>query len=235
MFSEAQKERLNKLAARCGDVAHRAFDLWIRTLRWKANDFWIGLPEGTVVATGLQVEIREKDTPNRLWTGGDELITVYLEKVVTTKVWDDVSAALLSGLEPPIFYDLLYDAMAHLVVRGDLKRAVVDAAVAAETYMRTIVQEGFPDGLDEPFQTYINEANISQVISKFFPTHLDGQQSRTYKALKPDLHKLFNARNGIMHYGRKGGLTAQKCQRFIHRVRDLLELVPHEGIIRVPN
>jgi hypothetical protein len=232
LFSEQQQKRLGNLADWYGSVARQAFDLWIRTLRWKADDFWIGSPAAIVVVTGSRTELRERGTPNRLWKSGEH-ITVHVEKTVTSEIWNEVSATLLSGLEPPIFYDLLYDAMAQLV-RGDLRRAVVDAAVAAETCMRTMVQEGLPDSLDEVFRTYIDEANISQVIRRFFSTHLDDQQSRAYKGLSSDLYKLFDARNAIMHSGRTDNLTTQKCQRLINRVRDLLALVPHEGTLREP-
>lgn len=195
-------------------------------MRWKADDYRIGQSElSGVETTGWRTEIREKDTPNRLWAGGHS-ITVYVGKPVTAEVWNEVSAALNAGESPPIFYDLLYDAMAHLE-RGDLQRMVVDAAVVTETYMKIIVQEGLPDGLNDQLKKYINEANVRRLIDRLFPECLDTQQEKTYMNLKPDLHKLFDDRNDIMHKGEKEGLTAEHCQRLVNSVRALLALVPY--------
>jgi hypothetical protein len=67
-FSEEQKKHLAKLARDYGNLAYRAFDLWIRTLRWKADAYRIGTPEVSgVKATGWQSEIREKNSLNRFW------------------------------------------------------------------------------------------------------------------------------------------------------------------------
>jgi hypothetical protein len=227
-ISEQQQKHLEKLVSEYGNVARRAFDLWIRTLRWKADDSRIGLPEVIGVETGWGTEIREKDTPNRIWAGGKSLI-IYVGKTVTVEVWNEVSAALNAGESPPIYYDFLYDAMAHLE-RGDFQRTVVDAAVAAETYMRTIVQEGLPIDLDASLQEYINEANIRQVVEKFFPERLDMEQRKTFKkTLKSKLHQLFDDRNDIMHLGQKEGLTKQHCRRIIKSVSDLLSLEPYKA------
>jgi hypothetical protein len=50
-FSEQQEKHLDRLAVDYGNLAHRAFDLWIRTLRWKADDYRIGQSELSGVET----------------------------------------------------------------------------------------------------------------------------------------------------------------------------------------
>lgn len=224
LFSDWQQKSLNKLASDCGSLASRAFDLWIRTIRWKVDSWRIGSPEVSGAETGWSTYLKEKNTQKDLWAA-DMVFVVSAEKAVTPRVWDDIAVALHSGQAPPIYYDLLYDAMIHLD-REDLRRAVVDAAVAAETYMKTAVQEGLPPDLDEHLQTYISKANVSQVRSKFFPARLDDQQRRAYKVLSSDLHKLFEDRNKIMHSGQREGLTTQYCRKLIDCVRALLDLVP---------
>jgi hypothetical protein len=100
----------------------------------------------------------------------------------------------------------------------------VDTALAAETYMRTIVHEGLPPDLDAPIRKYIDRAQISRVSSQFFPARLDSEQKKQYSTLKSDLNNLARDRNKIMHSGRTEGLTAQYCQRLINSVHDLLKL-----------
>jgi hypothetical protein len=225
LFSEQQQKHLDKLASKYGNIARRAFDLWIRTMRWKADDSRIGVPEVRDAETGWGTRIREKTTQKDVWAE-TQIFVVPAESIVTIEVWNEVSATLDSGHYPSIYCDLLYDAMAHLE-RGDLQRAVVDAAVAAETYMRTIVQQGFPDDLDASLQEYINEANIRPVFKKLFPAHLDTPQNKIPKALNSNLHKLFDDRNKIMHFmhsGQKKAITAQDCHKYIRTVRALISL-----------
>jgi hypothetical protein len=225
LFSEQQQKYLDKLLSEYGDISRRAFDLWIRTLRWKADNWRIGLPEIYGAKTGWSTYLRVKDTQKDLWVG-DHISVVLAEKAVTTPIWDETSDILSSGQTPPIFYDLLYDAMAHLD-RGDLRRTVLDAAISAETYMRIIVRQGLPPGLDDPLQTYINDANIRQVANKFFPARLDAQQKRRYKTIASNLHRMFDDRNDIAHSGHKEGLTAQYCQKVTDSVHTLLSLAPY--------
>jgi hypothetical protein len=224
LFTEQQTECLDLLVAEYGDVARRAFDLWIRTVRWKADDWRIGLPEMNGAETGWATYIRQKGTENRIWSSG-HIIMVHGSKIVTTAIWDEVSATLTAGESPPVFYDLLYDALAHLE-RGDLQRTVLDAAVAAETFMKTVVQDNLPDGLSDQLKKYISEANVRRVIDRLLPEHLDTQQRETYTALKSSLHDLFNDRNSIMHSGRAQDLSEQRCKLLMESVRILLSLVP---------
>jgi hypothetical protein len=228
-FSEEQRKLLDSLASEYSDLAYRAFDLWIRTLRWKADDYRIGMPElSGVRTTGSRTEIREKDTLNRFWASGLHL-TVFAGKPVTVEVWNKVSEALNAGESPPIFYDLLYSAMTRLEL-GDLRLTIIDAAVAAETFMRAAVQAGLSAGLDASLEEYSEDTTIRPVINRFFPECLDTEQKVTYKkTIKRSLHKLFTDRNCIMHQGQREGLTESHCQKLIRNVRDLVSLEPREA------
>ena len=114
LYSEEQGKHLDKLADHYGELAHRGFDLWIRTLRWMADDFRIATPGlSGLSVTGWQNEIWEKDQPNRNWEG-TQSITVHGGKPVTVEIWNKVAAALEAGYSPPIYYDLLSSARADL-------------------------------------------------------------------------------------------------------------------------
>src|SRR5829696_5520025 len=128
-----------------------------------------------------------------------------------------------AGQSPPIYYDLLFSAWADLE-RGDLQRTIVDTAVAAETYIRTIVYDGLPPDLEDTVRAYVERANISQVRDKFFPARLNAQQKKRYRTLKPKLEQLFTHRNDLMHKGRKQGLTADHCKTLVKSVSELISL-----------
>jgi hypothetical protein len=126
LFSEQQQQHLNNLTNEYSGIASRAFDLWIRTLRWKADDYQIGLPVLHGEESGWSTYIKEKNTLNPVWIGS-VFLTVRASTAVTTEAWNETSEALKSGQSVPIFWDLLYDAMAHLE-RDDLRRTIVDAS-----------------------------------------------------------------------------------------------------------
>jgi hypothetical protein len=225
LVSKQQQEHFERLLTDYGSVARRAFDLWIRMVRWKADGYRVGLPGVEDVETGWSTYLHEKATQKDVWAGG-QIFTVYTAKSVTPEQWDAVSAALDNGEQSPIFWDLLYDAMGNLE-RGDLQRTIVDAAVAAETYIRTTVEEGLPADLDASLRKYINDANIRQLVEKFFPERLYTEQANTYKkTLKSNMHKLFDDRNDIMHSGEKVGLTVSYCEKLVSSVRELVSLEP---------
>lgn len=222
LFSEQQQQCLESLAKEYSGIATRAFDLWIKILRWKADDYRIGLPVLRGAESGWGTYIQEKETQKKVWIGS-VVLTVRMEKAVTTEAWNEASEALRSGQSVPIFWDYLYDALAHLE-RGDLRRTIVDAAIAAETYMRTIVHEGLPASLDAPLKDFIDGAALNRVSSKFFPARLDVEQRKIYDTLKPDLNKLSDYRNTIMHSGQKEDLTEEGCRTLIESVRKLVIL-----------
>jgi len=146
LFAEQQQEYLNKLTSNYGKIARQAFDYWIRLVRWKADSWRLGLPEISGEETGWGTYLQEKNSRKDLWAGPLRIVSVLPIASVTRAVWDEPAAALDSGVSPPIFNDLLYDALIHLD-RKDLQRAIVDAAMAAEIYMKRIVHEGLPTAL----------------------------------------------------------------------------------------
>jgi hypothetical protein len=223
LFTEQRQQQLNELADENSKIARRAFDLWIRTLRWKADDSRIGLPELHGPETEWTTYLRDKKTLKEVW-GATTVIRIPGRVVITTDTWNKASASLSSGQPVPIYWDLLYDAIGQLE-RGDLQRTIVDAAVATETYMRTKVHEGLPTDLDASLKDYIDRAPVRRVADKFFLERLNEQQSKTYRTIKKDLISLFEDRNTILHSGQKYGLTEQYCCKLIESVRKLVSLV----------
>jgi len=134
-----------------------------------------------------------------------------------------VSDALEDGLKPPVFNDLMFDGEEHLKT-GDLQRAVVDLAVACESFMRIMVMQQLPDNLSDALRKYIDEANIRQVLNHFFPEILNEDESRLLKRINSDLQRLFAARNTILHSGYKEDLTLSDCQKFLDVTRKLISI-----------
>ena len=130
---------------------------------------------------------------------------------------------MAEGLEPPVYYDVMFDGEEHLRI-GDLQRAVVDFAVACEAYLRISVRQRLPVGLSDEVQKYVDDANIRQVLGRFFPEALDVEQAKLLGKISSALHKLFDVRNTILHSGRMEALTPKDCQTFLDATQQLISM-----------
>lgn len=222
LFSEQQQEHLNNLASRYGTIAEEAFDLWVRTLRWKTNYGAIGRSEIQGSSSGWSTYLLDPISQKRFWAA-PHIMTLSSIPSIDRTTWDKVQFALQSRLEPPVYYDLMFDAVEHIEI-SDLQRAVVDMAVACEAYMRKAVMQRLPQALSQNVYRYIDEANIRQVLNHFFPDTLNDDERKTLKSMNSNLQNLFNSRNTILHSGRKAGLTQEECNKYLETTRKLLAL-----------
>ena len=220
ILSKEQQRDLDNLANIHEDVSERAFDLWIRTLRWKLSNGAIGRPEIHGYESGWSTYLFNDETQWRLWAGR-QVLPFRLENPVTLAEWHRVQEALNLGQRPPVYIDLFFDGMNHLS-HGELQRSVVDLAVACETFMRRRVMEKIPYGLTEGIRRYIDESNIRQVLDHFFPDTLTDDDRKLLKSINSRLHQLFDVRNRILHSGQKEDLTAAECNKYLEATEKLI-------------
>lgn len=222
LFSENQQNSLNMEANKYNEVAKNAFDVWLRTLRWKCNSSEIGRPEIDNFETGWSTYLVDKASKKPIWIA-TRTFTLRGGTLVTIKHWNEVGNALKNGLRPPVYYDSIFDAVEHMKI-GDLQRTVIDLAVACESYLRISVMGHLPDNLSNSLRHYIDKANINQYISYFFLESLNEQEKRQFTKLSEGLDKLFNARNTIMHSGRKTDLTLAECRKYLEITQKLISI-----------
>lgn len=222
LFSANQRKGLDKQAERYGEIAAEAFDLWIRTLRWKCRSSLIGRPAIQGFETAWGTYLLDDCSKKRIWVA-PRMLTLGRYKRVTVQHRIAVGDALENGLSPPVFYDLLFDGEEHLRV-GDLQRAVVDLAVACESFVRAEVVQWLPSTLKEALRNYIEEANVRQFAIHFFPEILTPEDQKRLERLNCSLHRLFDARNTILHSGHKEDLTLDDCSEFLDVARELFSM-----------
>jgi len=73
LIPKNQQERLSDLANECGSIAERAFDLWIRTLRWKCDNSSIGRPKISGCESGWSTYLVAKPQEKRVWIASSTL------------------------------------------------------------------------------------------------------------------------------------------------------------------
>jgi len=90
--------------------------------------------------------------------------------------------------------------------------------------MRARVMQKLPKGLTEAVRKYIDDASIRQVLEYLFKDMLNEEQKKYLKRINSCLHKLFDARNTILHSGREEDLTSADCQKYIEATKKLIAI-----------
>lgn len=222
IFSEKQQEYLNQLAETHQAVAQKAYDLWLRTLRWKSDNSTIGRPEIKAHESHMPACLITTPSEQRIWNAPMRFIAKG-GNYITPQIWQEAEKILISGETPPTFVDLIMDAEEHIKL-GDLSRAIVDMAIACEIFLRLLVSRNLPKGLQNSIEKFIDEVNIRPVLEKFVPDILKTKQLLELKKIKSHLHKLFDERNNIVHKGNISTLTVEKSNKYLQTAKRLITI-----------
>lgn len=222
LFSKEEQKRLDGIAESYSVIARSAFGLWLRTLHWICGKGFIGRSEIRNPETGWGTYLLNADTKTRFWANSSP-VKLYVYSPVTLADWKSMGRSLQNGETPPIYCNLLSDAEEYFR-NGDYVRTVVDAAVACETYLRTLVNQELPKELDTTFKKYIDDANIRQVLKYFVDRILSEVGKKRLSKMRSRLHELFDARNDLLHSGYVRNLTEEECKRFLETTRSLITL-----------
>lgn len=214
LIPEGKQRYFEETCSQLDHIAHRAFDYWIRVVRWKAGFWEIGQPEVRGASSGGGAYLANKNGGQRFWAG-----TVYFRapfgRLIAADIWSLVQEALATGAEPPIWLEYLFDAQQKHET-GDQSGCVLSLAIACESMLRHIVNEQVPDRqkADPKLWDVINEVNIRGLMRHI--TGFDFWDKRWKKNCDwPLIHGIFNKRNDIIHLG----------QNNIASRKDLAEMV----------
>lgn len=219
VIAAGDRIRLERCASTAGQLALKAFDLWIRCIRWKTGLARFGRTATVGPETGWGNRLRDASTGKMVWRS-EITFTVPSRRSMSSGDWESVGSALTAGQSPPVFVDLLFDAEMHIEA-GDFRRAVIDAAIAAETYIRTVVRSTLPIGFGKAAGRFIDQGNIRQVLHHLFPEALAMRGNAGYKPSSA-LQKIFDDRNNIMHSGSVHDLNREKCLSYVKEVHKLI-------------
>jgi hypothetical protein len=196
-------------------IAVRAFDYWIRVVRWK-NDFWrIGQPEVYGYQSGWGTHLLVKGEEKHFWATG-HTISVPGTKALTAEVWEAVQMALHEGLRPPTWFEFLYDAHQELEV-GDKTGCILSLAIASETMFRRILEKQVPDAekIDPEFLEAISKMNVRTVMGHItkFSFWKNGEWKKYCNLV--EIHKIFDHRDKIMHVGYLGSIEIAALKKMV--------------------
>jgi hypothetical protein len=178
-------------------------DAWKRTLRWTAFAPEIDMSEiettaSQTVGLGFKVFRRSDDALFRAHGGRS---TSHGGGKVTQDAWCSAGNALADGRLPPVWFDYLFDALRHRIV-GDYRAAIIEAAVASETLVRTTLHAVVPPIANDVARRIIETANIQGLLARWSElTNISKAEAK--KNGLSAVHALFNLRNEVMHSGLK--------------------------------
>lgn len=224
LLTDKEQKHLNDLTSQHEQIAERAFDYWVRVVRWKTDKSNFGRREIKEDRSKWGTYLHDVASEKKIWAG-PIFFYAYLIKEITSDVWSEIQLTLERGLKPPIYFELKLDGEEYLK-SGDFYRATIDFAVACETYLRFIVLNSLPNNLEPTVIKYVEGANIMQYINHFFPSCLDESRKNEYKKIKSNLLKLFDARNQVMHLGKMHRLTKETCLKFLEATNTLFSISP---------
>lgn len=217
-------DKIFPLLERAAHLADRAFERFGGVLRWKTRMFWAARP-----AMGLPTEWKgalfDRETRDRIIGMGNFEDKAFVAPPISQEQWLEIGKALQEGLSCPVHFELLYSGQ-WLLSHHEVRRAVIDLAVACEVYMKNTVLEALPSGTSEAVREYLARANVSTHYKQLFPAILpEGRENPTWAEIKGDLNDLFDARNALLHDGTHDHLKEADCQPFSQAARKLLAII----------
>lgn len=210
-------------------VSNEALDVWLRCLRWKRKYWRVGRYSASTGSYNdvSDVSLIDNNSGKKLWVG-DLHYTMPGCRAITKECIDDAGDALRNNQLSPVYYDLLFDSEAHLE-HGEIKRSLVEAAMAAEILVRTFVESYIPKDLNVKIRDYVERASIRIVFESFFLEHLNREQRKVFsgegETLKKKIISLFSDRNIILHSGVITDLDRDSCFEHISNVKKLFSVV----------
>jgi len=92
VLSQDQQNHLEKMAQTHGCLAEKGFDVWIKTLRWKSNNAFIGRPEVRGPESGWTTYLLDEATRHRFWAA-TQVIQASSGQAVTLAEWEETDGS----------------------------------------------------------------------------------------------------------------------------------------------
>jgi hypothetical protein len=217
-FDSREQQELNRIVSEMGNVASRAFEHWLRVLRWKSGVGHIGEPSVRYAATdGGGTVLRERATGHRFWLQG-HTITSCGRRAVTLAGWESTQIALNANKVPPVWFDFLFDGEMR-INNNDLVGAVLSLAIALEVNIRTLFSGELQKGTVEPVVLEIfDQTNLRSLLNRIKKLRYWNKDWDDVTNLST-FNSLMNYRDRAMHSAETKNLDAMELRKMHAAVR----------------
>ncbi len=205
------------LVTRIEQTAERAFDHWLRMLRWRTKLWRAGRPDRA--HTARTCTLYEHRTNRRLAAAPPAAAPVA--RPLSLEDWAGIQRALAERLRVPLYYDLYFEGREHLYA-GDLRGAVVDFATACECFLKTTLEQRLPRSAGDEARAYVRHAPPGALLNGFAASLLDPRIETVLRVRATSLEMLFTARADVLQGRRPDDLTSWRCVQFRKATGSLL-------------
>ena len=196
-----------------------AFEYWLKTIRCTAlsSSIRYSTDSYSSFVGGFRVY---RTTDQKLYSGYGG--TAYFQGSVKISVteWDNIQELFDSGYKPVLWLDYLTDGM-HRLHDDDLSGAIVSTVIACETVIRALFWQAVPEIANQAARQVIDNASIQTLLANI--DKLTGVPKADWKAAgKSDLHKIFDARNALVHRGDTANLNKAAVSRLLNSAKNFV-------------
>lgn len=217
-FSATESTRLQGLLKRGEALVADGVDRWLRVLRWRSLRGYIGRPERSSEPV-RGADLVDFVSKRRFYSGPISVIA-SVSSPLPKRVWKRVGAALAQGLEPPIWYDFLFEGEHRLAV-GDRTGGVIHLAISAESLLREVTaRKHARSPTHSEFRGLLNQVSVSRILDRWKALGFRSP-GRKNAVDVPALKRLFEVRNRLMHRG-DVQLDATECRALAKAVRNFV-------------
>jgi hypothetical protein len=213
--------QLMKFVEQHKPIAEKAFEYWIRIVRWVCDDSRIGQNKVENYRSGWSTKLIDVESDTTVF--GTQKFYALGYKTLSVEEWEKIRSELSSSSQPPVYVELKHDAEENIRL-GDYGLSLLYLAFACEVFLRFAVIGTLPKTLNDEVIRYIERANVSLYIDKLFPEILDVATKKQFKSIKSDLHSLSEHRNKVVHMGNDEGVDEKLCLRFLKVTEELLSI-----------
>ena len=190
------RERFDKIAESGATTALAAFELWLRTLRWKSLHGQVG-QRHLETRPAASTYLCDAGTSKRFYGSTIRVIASAGNALVSRADWNRTQEALKNKRQPPVWFDFLFEGE-HRVNASDLHGGVLCLAIACEVVVRTLMKKHLATPINQEYLSMVELGAIRRI--------LDGWKDLGYWTPAwqqatdlPKLKRLFELRNRLAH------------------------------------
>ena len=216
LFRPSEQKRLTRIADAAQHTALQVLDRWLRTLRWRSSIAAIGQRDIGGHHLGRSTYLVDAHTRER-FISNPTVFVVPGSATVSRAAWTSTARFLMRGIDPPPWFDFLFEGQ-HRVRSRDLHSGVVCLAVACESVVRALLrQRHLKRPVNPKFSAMVDFLSIKTIIDDWKSLGFwDAQWEQATDI--PKLRRLFELRNDVVHRA-KHSLDEPECRALVTAVR----------------
>ena len=218
-MSESERSNAARALDELGAIAPKAYDYWLRVVRWRARSGLIGQPSLTLGGGPVDWGARLVDSQSKSLGYAKGVYRIPVETKLNQTKWLEISHYLKKSVEPPIWCELFFEGV-HLLYHGNVRAGLANLAFASEVFVRSQFMDELPEELNPNVREVINRQIYPRMI---LDNYIKKEKSANLqKKTLSKIHQLLSIRDQIVHHGKCPILNIDDIDNLQHAVADLV-------------